>query len=83
MAGIGDMAFVQGMRRCGHIRWFVTNHYKVRTISNSTSYDSFHEQVDPRKNSFLNLSFLEPLDRHNNQAWETEKEVQVQYFNIF
>ena len=81
IADISDLSFLQAIRRCGHIRWFVTNYYKARAISSSTNYEDFHNQIDMTSNPFETINFLEPPNQNRSQMWESEKEIRVQYFN--
>jgi len=83
IADIEDLSFLQGARRCGHVRWFVTNHYKARTISSSTNNEYFHNQVDITSNPFQYINLMGPHDRHSSQTWESKKEMRVQYFNNY
>lgn len=78
-----DINFLMGIMRCGHIRWFVMNNYKTRSISTSTNYDEFHGQVDPNLNPFMNLNYLDLPDPHSTTIWESKKEVWVQYYSNY
>ena len=65
--------FLNGVRRCGHVRWFVMNHYKARTIGTSTNYAEFHEKIDPNQNPFMNLNYLDLPDPLSTTVLESEQ----------
>jgi len=85
LINLSDVDFLQGVRRCGHVRWFVMNRYKERVIrtSNNSSYEDFHQQINPEDNPFLHLNYLELPNPHDINLWETEKEVWVQYYSNY
>jgi len=80
---ISDIDFLNSVRRCGHVRWFVMNHYKCRRILPSTNYNEFHRQIDPNLNPWRRLQYLDMPDPYDEAAWESEKEVLVQYYNNY
>lgn len=75
LVDLSSTHFLNGVRRCGHVRWFVMNHYKCRKILPSTNYEEFHQQTDSELNPFMNLNYLELPDPHDDATWESEKEV--------
>ena len=82
---LDNIDFLNGVRRCGHVRWFVMNHYKERILrtDNNFNYEYFHQQINPKHNPFLHLSYLELPNPQDTNNWETEKEIWVQYYSNY
>ena len=81
LKNISDEDFMLSTRRCGHVRWFITNKYAARFVQlQDSQYDDFHSQVDTETNPFGPIEYLVPPDNADEDGWEAEHEVIIQYF---
>lgn len=83
---IEGITFLNAIRRCGHTHWLVSQRFCARQLASSTDgtsmeYNDFHHQSDPEDNPFEEINFLHLLENHEDQIWESENGVTIQFFS--